>query len=61
MSNIEHYFENLLLEGKDCEGEPNKKALTQAEQKAVEECADFVIYTIFRNRENLIEYKNDTF
>lgn len=47
MSNLEHYFENLLFHGRDCRDECNKKALTEDEQRAVEECAIYVKYTLF--------------
>jgi len=53
MSNIEHYFENLLFTNSDCNGEPNKKALSQEVQDAVEICADYVMYTLFDGREEL--------
>ena len=56
MSNLEHYFENLLFEGQDCKGNPNKNSLTHFEQKAVEICADYVIYTLFGNRENFLKW-----
>ena len=56
MSNLEHYFENLLFEGHDTRGNCNKNSLTRAQQEAVEICAQYVIYSIFYNRENLIEY-----
>lgn len=57
MSNLEHYFENLLYEGHDVKNNCNKNSLTRSEQKAVEKCAEYVIYSIFGNRENFIEYK----
>lgn len=56
MSNLEHYFENLLFDGCDCKGEPNKKALTKSEQEAVEICADYVIYSLFMNREEFLKF-----
>ena len=52
MSNLEHYFENLLFYGADIGGEWNKKYLSEEEQKAVEVCADYVIYTLFYGRED---------
>lgn len=57
MSNLEHYFENLLYEGHDVKDNCNKNFLTRSEQKAVEKCAEYVIYGIFGNRENYIEYR----
>ena len=56
MSNLEHYFENLLFEGHDVYHDCNKNCLTPAEQKAVEICAQYVVYTLFNNREELVEY-----
>lgn len=55
MSNLEHYFENLLFDGKDCRGDVNKNTLTKEEQEAVEICAQYVIWSIFDGRE---EFKN---
>lgn len=45
MSNIEHYFENLLFHGHDIKGESNKKALSKEVQEAVEECAQYILYS----------------
>lgn len=56
MSNLEHYFENLLYYGADISGEPNKNALSKEQQEAVEECAMYVIYTIFCGREDFLAY-----
>ena len=56
MSNLEHYFENLLHDGHDTKDNCNKNSLTPDQQKAVEICAQYVIYSIFYNRENFIEY-----
>lgn len=44
MSPIEHYFENLLTMGKDCNGDPNKNALSKEVQEAVEECASYISF-----------------
>ena len=46
MTCLEHYFENLLHHNKDIKGEPNKKALTKEEQKAVETCVQYVRWTL---------------
>jgi hypothetical protein len=51
MTCLEHYFENLLYHGKDVNGEYNKKNLTPLEQQTVEACADYVLYSLFGNRE----------
>lgn len=56
MSNLEHYFENLLYLGKDVNGDLNKNSLTKEEQIAVEVCAQYVLYTLFNGRDELIEY-----
>lgn len=55
MSNLEHYFENLLLYGKDVNGDLNKNSLTKEEQNAVEVCANYVLYTLFCGREDMKE------
>lgn len=59
MSCLEHYFENLLFEGEDIKGEPNKNALSKEEQNAVEICADYVLYSLFFNRESFLEHMNN--
>ena len=56
MSNLEHYFENLLFDGHDVKDECNKKSLTEAEQKAVETCAIYVIYSLFGNRQEFLNW-----
>lgn len=55
MSNLEHYFENLLYSGKDVNGDMNKNSLTKEEQNAVEICADYVLYTLFHGRDDMKE------
>ena len=59
MSNLEHYFENLLVNGKDVSGGVNKNALTADEQNAVEVCAQYVIYTLFGGRDELNRFLRD--
>ena len=60
MTNQEHYFENLLFHGKDCNDNCNKNSLSPEVQRAIEICADYVIYTTFGSRENFLEYvRND--
>lgn len=56
MSNLEHYFENLLFCGQDAKNNCNKNSLTRAEQEAVEICAQYVIYSVFNNREEFLEH-----
>ena len=58
MSNLEHYFENLLFQGQDVIGDWNKNTLTEAEQEAVRICADYVLYTIFLNRDDFLKFVN---
>ena len=58
MSNLEHYFENLLYYGEDIKGEANKNALTEEQQKSVEQCAQYVIYSLFGTRDRFDEWKN---
>ena len=55
MSNLEHYFENLLFSGKDVNGDLNKNSLTKEEQNAVEACANYVLFTLFCGRDELKE------
>lgn len=56
MSNLEHYFENLLYSGKDVNGDWNKNSLTKEEQNAVEICANYVLYTLFCGRDELKKF-----
>ena len=58
MTNLEHYFENLLYYGEDIKGEANKNALTEEQQKSVEQCAQYVIYSLFGTREHFDEWIN---
>ena len=51
MTCLEHYFENLLFYGADCNGDVNKNALTEAEREAVEICSYYVIYSLFNGRD----------
>lgn len=60
MSSLEHYFENLLFDGHDVADNCNKDSLSTAEQKAVEECADYVIYSLFYGREDFLKWVNRT-
>ena len=56
MTNLEHYFENLLYHGEDIKSEANKNALTEEQQKSVEQCAQYVIYSLFGTREHFDEW-----
>lgn len=55
MTRIEHYFENLLFSGEDVNGSHNKNSLTKPVQHAVEQCADYVLYSLFDNREAFLQ------
>ena len=61
MSNIEHYFENLLYHGKDIKGEPNKEYCSKDQLATAEMCANYVIYNIFGNREKFIEFMGERY
>ena len=56
MSTVEHYFENLLFEGQDTFDDINKKQLSPEVQRAVEECASYILYDIFCTREAFLRY-----
>lgn len=57
MTCLEHYFENLLIDGEDAYGGANRKCLTEEERKAVETCADYVIYVLFGSREEFEKWR----
>ena len=44
MNPTEHYFENLLLHGKDINGDPNKNTLSKEVQETIEICANYILY-----------------
>ena len=56
MSNLEHYFENLLYHGRDVQADVNKNSLSKEQQDAVEQCAQYVLYTLFNGREDFDDY-----
>lgn len=56
MSNLEHYFENLLYDGRDVQADVNKNSLSKEQQDAVEQCAQYVLYTLFNGREDFEDY-----
>jgi len=56
MSNAEHYFENLIYDGEDINGDLNKNCLSVKEQEAIETCYYYVLYSMFGTRENLNEF-----
>lgn len=47
VSNLEHYFENLLYNGSDINGNPNKNSLTKEQQESVEACYNYIKYCQF--------------
>jgi hypothetical protein len=53
MTCIEHYFENLLYDGKD---NLNKEQLSPEVQEAVKECATYVLTDIFNSRQELCNH-----
>ena len=55
MTYVEHYFENLIFDGEDCRGEPNKNALSKEVQAAVEQCAWHLLYSLFCGREEFLK------
>jgi hypothetical protein len=58
MSNLEHYFENLLYLGKDIGDDINKNELSKEQQEAVEECANYALCNIFAGRDDFKTYMN---
>lgn len=56
MTTLEHYFENLLFQGEDIKGEPNKNALTKEQQDAVWTCYWYVVYVLFGSHERLDDF-----
>ena len=56
MSNLEHYFENLLFQGCDTANDVNKNSLSKEQQEAVEECVNYVLCNIFAGRDDFREY-----
>ncbi len=56
MSNLEHYFENLLYYGRDVFSDINKNSLSKEQQNAVAQCAQYVLYTIFSGREDFYAF-----
>lgn len=55
MTYVEHYFESLLYDGRDIPGDLNKIRLTLEEQCAIEQCAYYVLYSLFDNREAFLK------
>lgn len=53
MTYAEHYFENLLF---DVEDAVNSCYLTENEKEIIERCVNYVLYSIFKNRDEMLEY-----
>ena len=49
----EHYFENLLFHGKDT---IHENIISKENQKIIKMCADYVIYSLFYNRDNFYNF-----
>lgn len=58
MSDIEHYFENLLYFGDDA---INKYKLTDEERNAVELCANYVMFDLFGSIRNFKQFVDGGF
>lgn len=56
MTRVEHYFENLLFDGEDVRGNYNKDSLTMPVRLAVEECAQYVLYSLFNSRKEFLAF-----
>lgn len=57
MSNKEHYFENLIYHGSDeIADNYNKNHIKPEVRQAIETCYYYVVFNIFRTKENLAEY-----
>ncbi len=53
MSCEEHYFENLLFHGED---KCNKDFISKEKREAIETCVNYVIYTLFVDREDFLSH-----
>ena len=53
MSSIEHYFENLIFHGKDCNDDSNKKQLSKEVSDTIETCYYYLAYSLFPNEYEL--------
>ena len=50
MTYAEHYFENLLFDSEDA---VNSYYLTENEKEIIEICVNYVLYSIFKNRDEI--------
>ena len=59
MSNLEHYFENILYDVGLYDDDPNMELLTKEEIEAVRTCASYILYTQFAGRENFLKFAKE--
>ena len=61
MSNEEHYFENLIHCGSDeVAGNSNKDNIKPEIRETIEMCYYYVLFNIFRTKENLAVYLEES-
>lgn len=56
MTNLEHYFENLLFQGKDICNDINKDSLSDTEQKTIEACYSYILYVLFDGDKEALQH-----
>ena len=59
MSNLEHYFENILYDVGLYDDDPNMELLTKEEIEAVRICASYILYTQFCDRERFLKFARE--
>ena len=59
MSNLEHYFENILYHEGLYDDDPNMELLTKEEIEAVRTCASYILYTQFYDRERFLKFARE--
>lgn len=59
MSNLEHYFENILYDTGLYDDDPNMEFLTKEEIEAVRTCANYILYTQFYDRERFLKFARE--
>lgn len=59
MSNLEHYFENILYQDWLYDDDPNMEFLTKEEIDAVRTCASYILYTQFCSRERFLKFARE--
>lgn len=53
MSNLEHYFENLLHYGVD---NIHEDVLSEEQKETVKVCVNYVLYNIFYGKKDFLDY-----